>query len=289
MSYISNDILYPLDDINYYIQSIVFENQNESFSEDYFHYQQYQELIKSPINEQITKETLKNKKNTNKIESENSKYIYLINNSQRMEELKKDVSALKKNRKSVSKRHDKFSDDIVRRKVKHLVLKNLLNFINDKISKKYQSKISNGVFIKKLFTINQKQKTNTLIEFNREFLYKSICEIFSENISTKCTNYHKSHNKNLIENLLNDDEDINRKKYFNNLFNLTFLDCLKHFRGSEEIKELIGLKTFDCIKTDYEDDVDYLKTLHYQFMNFENIINKKRVKKRYVKDNLNEN
>ncbi len=129
-----------------------------------------------------------------------------------------------------------------------------------------------------MLTINQKQKANITIQFNQEFLNKSLREIFSENITTKYTNYPLSHNKDLIQNLLND-EDTNRKKYFNNLFNLTFLDCLKHFRGSEYIEELIGLKTFDSIKTDFEDDVDYLKTLHYHIMNFENIINNKRVRK----------
>ena len=134
-----------------------------------------------------------------------------------------------------------------------------------------------------MLIINNKQKSNVLIKFNKLFLNKSIGDIFSENISTKYTNYPLSHNKDLIQNLLND-EDTNRKKYFNNLFKLTFLDCLKHFRGSEQIKELIGLKTFDSIKTDFEDDEDYLKTLHYHIMNFENIINNKRAKKRHKKD-----
>ena len=46
------------------------------------------------------------------------------------------------------------------------------------------------------------------------------------------------------------------------------MDCLKHFRGSEEIEELIGLEGFDSIKKEYEDDMD---------LNFENIINKKRI------------
>ena len=249
----------------------------------------------SKIDEFKTKETLNNeKKSTNKIESENSKDIEcnsflnnvshnLTNKAQKIKELKKDVTTLKKKKSIPTSRHDKFSDDILRKKVKHLVIKNLFNFINDKISEKYQSKISNGVFIKKLLTINHKQKSNFLIKFNQEFLNKSIGDIFSENISTKFTNYPLSHNRDLIQSLLND-EDTNRRIYFNKLFNLTFLDCLKHFRGSEEIEELIGLKTFDSIKKDFEDDMDYLNTLHYHIMNFENIINKKRIKKRHKKD-----
>ena len=78
----------------------------------------------------------------------------------------------------------------------------------------------------------------------------------------------------MIKLLLND-EDINKRMYFNKLFNLSFFDCLKHFRGSEEIEELIGLEGFDSIKKEYEDDMDYLNALHYHIINFENIINKK--------------
>ena len=283
----SFDILPSSDDLDNCIQPFIVYNQNESYFsyfEDYFLSPQNQEQILSSINEQTTKVTLeKKKKNTNKIDSENSKDINETNNFERAKELQKDTMALKKKVKSEPKRHDKFSVDVLSKKVKHLVLKNLLNFINDKISEKYQSKISRGVFIKKLLTINHKQKSNFLIQFNREFLNKSIGDIFSENISTKYTNYPLSHNKDLIQNLLND-EDTNRKEYFNNLFKLTFLDCLKHFRGSEQIKELIGLKTFESIKKDFEDDADYLKTLDYHINNFEKIINNKRVKKRHVKD-----
>ena len=242
----------------------------------------------SKINEFKTKETLKNKqKSTIKIESENTKDIEcnsflnnvthnLTNKAQKIKELKENVNPLKKKKYISTSGHYKFSDNIFKRKVKHLVLKNLLNFINDKISEKFQSKISSGAFIKKLLTINHKQKANVLIKFNQEFLNKSIGDIFSENISTKYTNYPLSHNKDLIQNLLND-EDTNRRIYFNKLFNLTFLDCLKHFRGSEEKEELIGLEGFDSIKKEYEDDMDYLNTLHYHIMNFENIINKKRI------------
>ena len=211
----SFDILPSSDDLDNCIQPFIVYNQNESYFsyfEYYFLSPQNQEQILSSINEQTTKVTLeKKKKNTNKIDSENSKDINETNNFERAKELQKDTMALKKKVKSEPKRHDKFSVDVLSKKVKHLVLKNLLNFINKKISEKYKSKIGRGVFIKKLLTINQKQKANITIQFNQEFLNKSLREIFSENISTKYTNYPLFHNKNLIENLLNDDEDINRK------------------------------------------------------------------------------
>ena len=44
------------------------------------------------------------------------------------------------------------------------------------------------------------------------------------------------------------------------------------------------MEGFDSIKKRYENDKDYLNTLYYHIMNFENIINKKRIKKRHKKD-----
>ena len=33
--------------------------------------------------------------------------------------------------------------------------------------------------------------------------------------------------------------------YFKKLFSITFIDCLKHFIGSQKIEELEGLKEFE--------------------------------------------
>ena len=54
--------------------------------------------------------------------------------------------------------HNKFSDDNLRRKVKHLVLKYTFDFINDKISSAYNyQNIDKGIMSKKLLTIKQDQ------------------------------------------------------------------------------------------------------------------------------------
>ena len=76
-----------------------------------------------------------------------------------------------------------------------------------------------------------------------------------------------------------------KRKFFNNLFNLTFLECLKHFRGDYNISELEGLNELNEIKKKYENDNDYLNLLNYYFFNFEDITNKKRIniKKEHVK------
>lgn len=179
--------------------------------------------------------------------------------------------------------HNKFSDDNVRRKCKHLVLKNTMSFINKSIKTIYQGHIGNGIFKKELQTLNQKQKSDATINFNKEFLTKTLGEIFSDDISGRFTNLPPYHNKLLIIKLMNEEDEI-KKNYFNKLFNITFRDCLKHYNQQIIIPELIGLKCFSEIKNEIikkypQDGEDYYTSLKYYFDNFEEIIMNKRARK----------
>ena len=200
---------------------------------------------------------------------------------------KNDITELKRNLKPLGKKrgrngsiisHNKYSDDNLRRKCKHIILKLLFDFINEKIFQKYNNYEGKNNFAKKLLTINQKQTADASIQFNKDFLNKSIGDIFSEDISGKYTNFPPYHNKFLI-NSLKKDEEKDDNKYFQKIFNLSFLDVLKHFRGSLYIKELDGMKDIELLKEKYNDDEDYLKLLNYYFMNYEDIINKKKNRK----------
>ena len=171
----------------------------------------------------------------------------------------------------------------MRRKCKHIVIKNTLQFINQKIFQIYNGKIGNGIFKKELQTLNQSQKSDATVNFNKIFITKKIGEILSQNISGRFTNLPLDHNKRLIDNLLNENDE-NKRNYFNRVFNLTYLDCLKHFRGDIVIDELIGLNTFDnekkVILDKYvEDGADYVELLEYYLKNFEEIVNNKRSRK----------
>ena len=179
--------------------------------------------------------------------------------------------------------HNKYSDDNLRRKCKHLVLKYLLKFINHQISIIYNGNIGNGVFKKQLQTLNQSQKSDATINFNKMFLNKTLADIFAENISGRFTNFPPQHNKLLIEKLMNENDE-EKRIYFNKIFNLTFIQCLKHFIGEIKIDLLDGLKCFEDIKNDimenYEDDgLDYYNTLKYYLNNFEVIIYNKKARK----------
>ncbi len=161
-------------------------------------------------------------------------------------------------------------------------------FINQKIDDIYEGKIGNGIFKKELKTINHQQKKDASVSFNKDFLIKTLGEIFSDNVSSRYTNIPLIHNKKLILSLINE-KDENKKKYFTNLFNITFLDCLKHFRGDIKLIELEGLKCFESLKESIkskcnEEGDEYVDSLEYYLKNFEIITgNKKPRAKRTAK------
>lgn len=172
------------------------------------------------------------------------------------------------------KKHNKYSDDNVRRKCKHIVLQTFMNFINDKI-KELCGNIGKGILTKKLLIINQNQITNASIAFNKQFLNKTLGEIFSEDISSRYTNFRPDHNKYVISTLI-DDKDETKKSYFQKLFNLKFIECLSHFRESSVIPELKGLIPFNELEGKTDMDEDYWEVLKYYIMNYETIISSKR-------------
>ena len=187
--------------------------------------------------------------------------------------------------------HNKFSDDNVRRKVKHLCFKYLLLFINAQIKKMYNNKIGQGVFQKQFKTLNQSQISNAKITFNQQLLEKDLGEIFSDKVTGKLTNIPSEHNKDLIQKLINE-EDIEKRIYFQKLFSLKLKDCFEHFCGNKVIDELEGMELFNEISEitseyleKYEDGKEYIHQLEYYLKNYERIIKSKRARKERIKKN----
>ena len=145
----------------------------------------------------------------------------------------------------------------------------LNKFINDVINKIYKGNIGHGIFQKQLLKINQNQVI--VSKNNKQFLNKTLKDIFSDNISTKYSTYSSSHNRDLIKDLLNETDEEKRIK-LNKLFNLTFIDCLRHFRGSEIIEELHGLDSLESVLKKFEDDKGYLKLFKHYCLNLEEVI-----------------
>jgi hypothetical protein len=188
-----------------------------------------------------------------------------------------------RNTKKEMKPHTKFSYDNLKRECKHLVIENVMDFINEKINIVYDGNIGEGLFKKQLMKLNQEQKKNSGVEFNQIFLTKTLKEILSQNITKRIKFYKEDHNKVLINRLIEE-----KKDEFESLFNLTFIDCVEHFIGNKKVEELDGLTLFselkDSILEKYENDGEsYYNNLELFMKDFKNIINNAKPRKR--KDN----
>jgi hypothetical protein len=175
--------------------------------------------------------------------------------------------------------HNKYSDDNLLRKCKHLIINSLMEFINDTIRRIYKENIGQGILIKKFFTMKQEQKKNTYIDYNKNFLNKELGDIFSEDICGRYTNFLPDHNKNLV-NYLKNENNQKISELFTKIFNLTFKDVLNHINGKEEILEINGLKDIDTILEGYENEPKYYDQVKNYILNFEEIIEKKKSRKK---------
>lgn len=186
----------------------------------------------------------------------------------------------KKNDSNEYRKHNKYCEDNIIRKIKANIVSILMKYINSYIYIIYNGKIGKGIFRKELLKLSQ----NQIIESknNNEFLFKTLKEIFSQDISTKYNNYQRNHNQWLIQRLL-DENDLDKKKNFECLFNLTFLDCLQHIRGTKISPILKGVELLDDLSEKFGDDKDYLDLYKYYMNNLEEIIMRK--KKRTKKNN----
>ena len=141
--------------------------------------------------------------------------------------------------------------------------------------------------------LNKKQVSNAKITDNKVFMKKTLAEIFSDSISTRYTNLPKNKNEVLIQELINEKDEAKRK-YFQKLFNLNFLECVDHFSNKRPVDILKGLITFEQMKNNPVEikkkhitiaNDNYLENLDYYFMNYENILSGKFSRNRGKKNN----
>ena len=130
------------------------------------------------------------------------------------------------------------------KKMKIILLNYLFIFINNQIKNIYNGNIGHNIFKKQLLKINKKQIRSS--KSNKILLKKTLKEIFSEDDilsendtipeNNKPYSENYIHNRNLIEQLLNE-EDKEKRVFFIKLFNLSFIDCLNHL-GGKNIEQL---------------------------------------------------
>ena len=201
---------------------------------------------------------------------------YFINNQNLLLNKKRESD----NTPKLKEKHTKFSYDNLKRECKHLVIENVIKFINNKIYEVYKGDIGQGLAIKKLFKLNQTQKVNADVQFNKLFITKTLKEILSQDITKKFKFYDYNHNKKVIENILS-----GKKEEFEKIFNTTFIDCVKHFIGEKEIEEFQGLTLFcelkeEIIKKHEKDGESYYENLKLFLKGFENKITRAKSRKK---------
>ena len=157
-----------------------------------------------------------------------------------------------------------------------------------KISEIYSGNIGKGIYMKKLFPINNSIFNECKISSNLELLNKSIGDIFSNKLNKKFNLYKLDHNIKIIQEL-NNEQDEEKSEKLNKLFSCTFLNCLEHLRGTKFYVELEGLeKKYEAIFEDLYnkgETEEYIKLFKDIINNYENYLYIKRPRIRKIKKN----
>ena len=257
----------------------------------------------------------KMKENTGFIEFDNNSKkneIITINNKSTVISTKKEkifsINKIKKINKKLGRKkltdnketkvlHDKYSFDNTVRKIKAKLFNAILAILNKSLEqeennnntqqRKRKIKVRNGCFLK----IEQKTIINTNIKDNLELLNTTLKKIFSRDVGKKVANYSiygENYNKNLIKKI-----EENNKKYknTNDILNMTFFQCLEHFRKSEYYEELSGLELeYDNIINEMKktEEEDYVGSFEAYLNTYEEIYKNKRPKNKKAKKNEND-
>ena len=192
----------------------------------------------------------------------------------------KDKNVERKEESDNNESRVKYSIDNLIRRAKTVVLNSMLQFDNNVILKAYDYNIGRGINTKILLKNDYSQKRDTKIEFNKNFLYKTQQEIFSEKISKKNKyKFPEDHNKILIENLLEEKDEIKRN-IFQSLFSKTFKECIHQICGNEYFECLEGLKQiYDEEMIKMKEDEEFKKLINDVLNNYEKKLNDRKPRK----------
>ena len=174
---------------------------------------------------------------------------------------------------------DKYSLNYLIRRAKKIIFDSLLKYDNDVISRVYDNNIGYGIHTKKLLRIKHTQIQNTNTLFNKELLKTPQGTIFSCDITTRYTNYPLNHNKLLINKLLNE-ENFEKRKIFNDLFSMTFLECIDNLLGKRKSESLKGLdKYYENEMIELDEEENFKEIIKNIINDFKNIFEKKKPRK----------
>ena len=203
---------------------------------------------------------------------------------------KTDLTALNyipdvKNYKDI--RHSKFGIDNIISKIRTLILNEIVIFINEKISKYPIDKVFllfnvapeedvmksvEKMYKEKKFLLKLSGsfKGITKTKDNIELLEQKIEKFLANDVAANYKRYEKDHNKKIIGMLKKSEE-------LEEIFNLTFLDCVNHFCGKEKKKALNGFIEWKNYKNKLEkrDGEKFTESFWYVLRNYKAVISKR--------------
>ena len=274
------------------------ENQfAKSLSEIDFliHEKDKEQLISEEIFNKSTKEKSETNPDLNELESckkqkRPKKQSKIFNITKEMKPKTKETPKFL-GQKRQSENHSKFAFDNLVRKIKSKLFGSILIILNKSLESNDKEKtmtpnesqrvkkgeVSYECFLKP----DQKIILQTNVRENLTLLDSKLRDIFSENVSTKAKNFSKEYqlgyNKNFIEKIKNDE----KKKKTNDILDMTFFQCLEHFRGTNKYEALNGLeKEYEKVIEELSDDEEYLESFKYQLNHFEDLYKNKRARNR---------
>ena len=164
---------------------------------------------------------------------------------------------------------NKYSYDNITKKLKALLMKSILNFVNNSLKEEQMGK-------SKLVKISENIIRNIYRENNLNLLCLTLKEIFSNDISLKIKRLYKNYNKKIIDEIYLH----NKKEKIINILNMTLSQCIKHITKQEYYPELKGLENeykniSNELKNLGETD-EYIELFKDLFHRFEDFVKNKR-------------
>ena len=217
------------------------------------------------------------------IRMEGKKYFDIIKVKKKEETMKKkknkeykNLGRKKKNSSSEPSKHDKRSDDNITNKIITNFINSFRDSINKRLSNFLKSKYKKKL-LQKIAPINKIYKT---IDEIKIFFTKTLGEIFSAEISDRCTTFkdNKNFNKKLIDDLRKNSDAVE----INDILNQTVQEMYEKYI-SNTIPEFNLDNDIKKIETK-EDDEDFITLYRKKALNL--IKNLKEKKGRQTKSNL---
>ena len=221
--------------------------------------------INKPTNDQSQNSFTK----TNNKIKEDKKYFKIIKMEKKTKpKLYKNLGRKKKNSSSDPSKHSKISDDNIRNKIITNFINSYRDTINKKLSKFFKSK-SKAKLIQKIAPIN---KVYQKIDEIKIFFRKTLGEIFSAEISDRCSTFkdNKNYNKKLIDDLRKNSKDVEINDLLNQTVQEMYIKYISNiipvFNLDDDIKK-IEIK---------ENDKDYIDLYRIKAINLIQNINEKK-------------